>query len=222
MRDTELYRRILGIEAPWTVDDVVVDIDAGKVEVHLADLSGPLPCPECGASCPGYDRMVRRWRHLDTCQLQTILVAEVPRVRCEQHGVKQIRVPWGEPGSKFTAMMEALIIDWLLEAPIEAVRRRLGLSWGAVDTIRRRAIARGLERREQTLPTQLAVDETSFQKRHEYVTVVLDSSGKKARVLHVADGRNTETLGDFLAGFCPEQLAALDTVARLPPPGRAL
>lgn len=212
MRDTELYSRILGIEAPWTVDDVVVDLGAGKVEVHLADLSGPLPCPECGASCPGYDRMVRRWRHLDTCQLQTILVAEVPRVRCEQHGVKQIRVPWGEPGSKFTAMMEALIIDWLLEAPIEAVRRRLGLSWSAVDTIRRRAIARGLERREKTLPTHLAVDETSFQKRHEYVTVVLDSSGKKARVLHVADGRSTEALGDFLAGFCPEQLAALDTV----------
>jgi len=39
-------------------------------------------------------------------------VAEVPRVKCEEHGVPQLRVPWGEPGSRFTALFEALVIDW--------------------------------------------------------------------------------------------------------------
>nr|WP_330178570.1 transposase family protein [Candidatus Vondammii sp. HM_W22] len=49
----------------------------------------------------GYDSRKRRWRHLDTCQYKTILVADVPRVqvqcymwavtakrRCSKHGTK--------------------------------------------------------------------------------------------------------------------------------------
>jgi len=40
-----------------------------------------LVCRQCGKPCPGYDKRVRRWRHLDTCQLKTVLVADVPRVQ---------------------------------------------------------------------------------------------------------------------------------------------
>lgn len=213
MRDTELYGRILGIEAPWSVDAVEVDLAAGKVEVHLAELSGPLPCPKCGKASPGYDRVVRRWRHLDTCQLQTILVADLPRVQCPEHGINQVAVPWAGPRSRFTALMEALIIDWLLEAPISAVAERMGLTWRNVDTIQRRAVERGLARRKLSLPTRIAVDETSFQKGHEYVTVALDSTQAKGRVLHVADGRGTEALGDFLASCSEEELAALESIS---------
>jgi transposase len=31
------------------------------------------------------------WRHLDTCQYQTLIVASVPRVRCREHGVRIAR-----------------------------------------------------------------------------------------------------------------------------------
>jgi transposase len=151
------------------------------------------PCPECGAAKRRYDSRSRRWRHLDTCQFQTILVAEVPRVECAEHGVRQVRVPWGEPGSRFTALFEALVIDWLREASVAGVARHLGLSWTAVAGIMKRAVERGLARREPRLPAHLGVDETSFQKRHEYVTVVLDRVGEGA-VVHVADGRGREAL----------------------------
>jgi hypothetical protein len=42
----------------------------------------------------------------------------------------------------------------------------------------------------------LGVNETSFQKYHEYATVVADELG---RVLYVADGRTTASLDRFLA-----------------------
>lgn len=90
-------------------------------------------CPKCGTSCPGYDSLERSWRHLDTCQFQTILVADVPRVKCPEHGVHQIHMPWSAPGSRFTALMEALVIDWLKEASISAGARMLHLSWDEVD-----------------------------------------------------------------------------------------
>lgn len=76
-------------------------------------------------------------------------------------------VPWAERGSRFTALFEALVIDWLKEASLSAVARQLHLSWDEVDGIQGRAVARGLKRRKLDAPKRIGVDETSFQKRHE-------------------------------------------------------
>jgi transposase len=139
MRDQDLYQRILGIESPWAVTEVELDLKDrrhGEIRVHVAAAAEQWPCPECGRLGPGYDHLPRRWRHLDTCQYPTILVAQVPRVECPDHGVKQVRVPWGEPGSRFTALFEALIIDWLRQvASVTSVARLLGLTWHEVDGV---------------------------------------------------------------------------------------
>ena len=79
-------------------------------------------CPKCGVECPGYDRRQRFWRHLNTCQLKTILVAEVPRISCPEHGVITVQVPWSEPGSGFTALFVALVINWLKETSLAPCR----------------------------------------------------------------------------------------------------
>lgn len=211
MQDRELYRQILGIESPWRVEDVELQTDQRQVLVRLVNSERQLPCPSCGTPCPRHDSRLRRWRHLDTCQFQTILSADVPRVSCPEHGVHQVSIPWAEPGSGFTALFEALVISWLHEASISAVAGLLGLSWNVVDGIRRRAVQRGLERRELKLPRHLGIDETSFQKRHEYVTVLIDQD--EGAVVHVADGRNRELLDDFFSQFSPEELDRIESVA---------
>jgi transposase len=70
--------------------------------------------------------------------------------------VRQIDVPWAEEGSRFTALFEALVIDWLAEASIQAVAQRLGLSWSAVDGIMQPAVKRGLARRDPVASSALA------------------------------------------------------------------
>src|SRR5439155_5252656 len=148
MRDRELYATILGVQAPWTVERVELDVAGGAVHVWLTRTEGaPAPCPECQTACPIYDHREGEWRHLDTCQLQTRLHARVPRVECPTHGVVQSAVPWATPGSKFTLLFERLAIDWLGEAAVTAVARQLKLGWDAVWGIERRAVTRGLERR---------------------------------------------------------------------------
>lgn len=174
MRDKELYAKILGITYPWTVRDVELRLQEGEVIVHL-ELAPDyvLICPLCDREAPGHDTRERRWRHLDTCQYRTVLlVADVPRVECEEHGVHQVGVSWSEPGSRFTALFEALAIDWMKEASLAAIHRLLGISWDEAAGIQERAVRRGFERREAVSPKRIGVDETSFQKRHEYVTVV--------------------------------------------------
>ncbi len=132
MRDAQPYSQVLGIAKPWKVTAVQVSLADHEVEVTVAHGGGPLVCRQCNQRCPGYDKRVRRWRHLDTCQLKTVLVAEMPRVQCPEHGVVTIRVPWAEPGSGFTGLFEALVINWLKVASISAVADRLPLSRNAM------------------------------------------------------------------------------------------
>jgi len=210
MRDKELYARILGIQPPWRVQDVQLHLEAGEVHVMVAVERAALRCPECGEVGPGYDRRERRWRHLDTCQYRTILIAAVPRVQCATHGVVQMAIPWAEPSARFTALFEAVVIDWLQEASLAAVARQLGLTWDEVDGIMSRAVARGLARRPLAPPRRIGVDETSFQRRHEYVTVVCDVDADV--VLHVADEHTEASLAGFYAGLGPTACAGLELV----------
>jgi transposase len=209
----ELYATILGVTAPWTVERVEVDVAGGAVHVWLARAEGALaPCPECQVPCTVYDHRAREWRHLDTCQLQTRLHARVPRIDCPTHGVLQSPVPWATAGSKFTLLFERLVIDWLQDAAVVAVARQLQLGWGAVWGIKRRAVARGLGRRETLTLRHVGVDEKSFQRRHDYVTVVSDLEG--ARVLYVADDRKRASLEAFWAlGLTAAQRTAIEAIA---------
>ena len=210
MRDKDLYTQILGITPPWKVTDVELSVGSGEVKVFIEQRSGTVhQCPKCGVECPGYDRRQRSWRHLDTCQLKTILVAEVPRISCPEHGVITVQVPWSEPGSGFTALFEALVINWLKEASLAAVSRQLGLSWNAIDRIMQRAVGRGLARRTVMQPEHIGVDETSFRKRHDYVTVVSDGS----KVLYVSDDRKRTSLAGFYEGLTEEQISAIKSVS---------
>lgn len=212
MRDKDLYAQLLGLAGPWGVVDVRVDHGVQSVTVLVSAEAGDRwPCPKCGQRSPGYDRRRRRWRHLDTMQYTTFVEADVPRVSCSEHGVIMVDVPWAEPGSGFAALFEALVIDWLREASIQAVAKQLGLSWNAVDRIQRRAVARGLARRPTQPACHLGVDETSFQKRHEYVTVLSDVD--RGCVLAVSDDRTQESLERCLSGLTSGQKDAVAAVS---------
>ncbi len=211
MKDKDLYAQILGITYPWTVREVGLRLQGGEVIIHLELAPGyALTCPLCGKAAPGYDTRQRRWRHLDTCQYRTVLVADVPRVQCEEHGVHQVDIPWSESGSRFTALFEALAINWMKAASLTAVQRLLGISWDEAAGIQERAVSRGLARREAIAPKRISVDETSFQKRHEYVTVV--SNQDTGKVLYVANDRGQTSLDDFYLAMNETQLSSIESV----------
>ncbi len=211
MRDVELYRAILGLTLPWTVASVDLDVAAQRVVVQVEAGPGPFPCPECGRPGPRYDRKPRRWRHLDTCQFTTWIEADVPRVECPSHGVKQIRIPWAEPGSQFTALFERLAIDLLRECSVTGASRLLRVTWDEAWGIKGRAVQRGLARRGQTVVARVGVDEKAIAKRHRYLTVVADLD--HPRVLYLAEDRKQESLDGFWATRTPAQRDGIRAVA---------
>lgn len=207
-----LYATLLGLKAPWEITDVELQQPPGEVHIRVALPAGTLwVCPQCGSAAPIHDHQERRWRHLDTCQFPTIVHARVPRLKCEAHGIKQLAVPWAEAGSRFTALFEMFAIEWIRHASLKAVAKQLRISWAEADGIMKRAVARGLERRQLEAPRHAGVDETSFQKRHEYVTVVSDL--ERSVVVHVADDRGRAALDGFWTSLTPEQREQVEAVS---------
>jgi transposase len=212
MNDKELYSNILGIKPPWGVTAVKLDLPNKTVMIRVEyDKDKKVCCPECDKTGSIYDHVIRRWRHLDTCQMTTIIESDVPRVSCQDHGVKQIRVPWAESKSHFTALFEALVITWLKETSLTGVANLLRLTWDQVAGIQERAVNRGLARREEKPLINIAIDETSFQKRHEYVTAIYDKD--LDAILDVLDDRKAETLERWLKQRPEEHRDLIKTVS---------
>jgi transposase len=212
MDDKDRFGRLLGIKSPWRVGLVEQDETALTLTIHLRlEAEARLRCPKCAKPCLRYDIRRRAWRHLDTMQFRTIVEADVPRIECADHGVIQISIPWAEDTSRYTALFERHVITWLKDASLSSVARNLGLSWNAVDGIMRRAVARGLARRTSLPPEHLSIDETSFQRRHEYVTVVTEQT--TGAVLYVADDRTRESLTGFFEPMNAGDRAGIESVS---------
>jgi transposase len=210
--DRALYATILGLTEPWDVDRVELRPEEKAVHIWVLERTGSrFTCPECGAAAPVYDHVERQWRHLDTCQFTTQLHAAVPRIECSSHGVKTIPVPWAERHSHFTLLFERLAIAWLREATPLAVARRLGLSWEQTNGIVERAVRRGLLRRSSAAAARIGIDEHSYLKPHQYVTMVVDLD--RRIVLDVADDRRQETLEPYFQRLTPEERAGITAIA---------
>jgi transposase len=212
MQDTELYRRMLGLESPWTVESVDLDMKEQRVDVRAGHQEGlQWPCPDCGALLSIYDHSEERmWRHLDSMQFKTFLHARAPRVNCSEHGVKQVKLPWSEPRSRFTAMFERFAIDVLLQTDITGACRILRVTWDEAWHIQERAVERGLAARKSRVLPHLGVDEKSFTKRHNFMTLVCDLDA--GCVEYVGEERTTESLESYFRSLTKEQLEGIEVI----------
>ncbi len=204
----------LGIEAPWKILEDAYDDTAKQrtVTVTCTDTSS-LECPKCGKASPFYDlRSARQWRHLDTCNYQTALRAQVPRVKCSECGVKTARVPWAGPSSRYT--YEESVIGWIKEASILAISRQMGLGWKAIAGIVHRAVQRGLARKKEQVVANICVDEVAYKKGHKYFTVVSDAD--TATVLYVGIGRDQKVLMRWFQQLSTEQLNGIRSMDMWP------
>lgn len=211
MDELSLYESILQLSSPWFVEQVELNRATGEVTVHVGiDNSEPLSCPKCAQVSPRYDHRSRRWRHLDTCQYKTYVVAEVPRVECQEHGCVTIDVPWSEARSRFTLLFESMVIDWLQGTSVSGVCRQLDMSWNAVDGIMQRAVVRGQSRQKKQSPTHICIDEVSIKKGQKYMTIVSTATGQ---VLSVEDGRTKASLRGYYDTLTQKQKEKLAVIS---------
>jgi hypothetical protein len=121
----------------------------------------------------GYEK--RQWRHLDTMPCETIIAARVPRVRHEDGHTEMVRVPWARERSRWTLIFEEFAIRVL--AHCRSVSRGcalLRLDWSSAQHLMEAAVQRGVERREVAGLRQVGMDEKSFRRGEDYISVPVD------------------------------------------------
>ena len=213
MQDTKLFETILGSQAPWHISRVALDTTGERVDLWAEHADTRWPCPECEQELPCRDHAEERvWRHLDTCQYQTFLHARVPRVECPTHGVRQVRVPWAEARSRFTMLMERLIIDLIQQcSTVIGACRIARITWDEAWGVMSRAVARGRARKVAQPIPYIGVDEKAFRKGHRYHTIVCDL--ERSTVEFVAEDRHTDSLAAYYAQLTDDQRDGLKAVA---------
>jgi transposase len=189
MNDTVFYERLLGLEQPWYVGAVEMDFTAGEIRVKV-EAQATVWASDDGRRLHVHGYEERTWRHLDTCQLRTLIVARVPRVLDPETGATQmVQVPWAEGRSGWTLMFEHFAIRVMLaSATITDSLKLLGFNWHQAQHIMQRAVQRGLDRRCLERMDYVGLDEKSFRRGQNYISVMTDLLGE--RVLDVVVGRD--------------------------------
>jgi transposase len=213
MDSVELYRQLLGLTAPWTVERVELDMAKQHVEVHVGHPAGQhFACPECGRELGVYDHLAERvWRHLDSCQFRTYLHARAPRVSCPEHGVHQVTLPWAQAGSRFTNLFEALAIEVLLAANVKKAAQILRITWDEAWHLMERAVLRGRGAKGDDVPRRIGIDEKAIAKGHRYMTLVCDL--EEATVEYVGEDRKETSLAAYFDAFPKERREQIEAIS---------
>lgn len=205
METNELFTLALNLPSPWFIADVdlIVDETSGIPELHITvtfPKGGKFPCPVdgCKEALSAYDIHESTWRHLDFFQYRTYIHAEVPRVKCGEHGVKTVTVPWARPGSGFTLMAERWMVDLAKEVSVKKLGEMLGEHDTRIWRVLKYYVDKAREKAVYSDVTAIGIDETS-KKGQRYITVMVDQKHK--RVIYITDGKDSPTVTQFRADF---------------------
>jgi transposase len=213
MDDKTLFTKLLRLQPPWYITQVLLDEAGTRVDIYI-DHQTPVrfPCPTCEQFCAVYDHAQQReFRHLNVCQVPAYLHVRVPRVSCSKHGVQQVTHGLAESNGTMTFEMESLILDIEQECSLESVSRLLDVDWHACFSIQQRAVERGFGRKDCAIPERIGVDEKSFAKGHNYETLVYNID--KGTVEFVCDDREQTSLESYYQRFTAEQRATVKSVS---------
>jgi len=208
MRLTTVVRKLLGVTEIYALD---VRWETCGLVIQVRPRWRTARCGECGKPAPSYDVRPRRlWRHLALGRVPFLLEYPPRRVDCPTCGVVTERVPWARLRSWFTKEFEEMTAYLAQRMDRTAVTRLMGTTWRTVTEIARRVVQERLDPARLKNLYRIGVDEISFRRRHEYVTVVVDHASH--RVVWTGEGKSGATLDRFFDELGEDGIQRLESV----------
>jgi len=195
---TTLFTMALGLQAPWEVKDLQFNKEDQRLDIIIDFTRGAnFPCPDCGKPSKTHDTEERTWLHMDFFQHAAYLTARVPRCHCDEHGTKQVTVPWARPGSGFTLLFEALAMMLIPSMPMRAAAKMLRVHDTQLWRLAHHHVDEALAKVDMAKVQDIGIDETSAKRGHNYISLVMDMVARK--LLFAVEGKGSEVLGAFKA-----------------------
>lgn len=200
MKPEELFAAALGIQSPWYITSINLEIEKGELNIEIDFPSGSefeYVDQETGEieRYKAYDTSLKTWRHMNFFQYRCYLNAWIPRVKIKSGKVKQVKAPWEGNTSGFTLLFEAFVIQLCKVMTVHQVCGMIGSYdskiWGILhtytDQCRQHADYSNVE--------DVGIDETAARRGHDYVTLFVDLDQKKT--IFVTEGKSNEAVKAF-------------------------
>jgi len=171
-------------------------------------------CGVCGERCPRYDNGSgrRRWRALDLGTVRAFVEADAPRVRCREHGVVVVQVPWARHGAGHTLAFDDTVAWLAVQTSRSAVQQLMRVAWRTVGAIVARVSADAAAKTDRFAGLRrIGIDEISYKRGQRYLTVVVDHDTR--RLIWAAVGRDRAGLHRFFDALGDERAAQITHVS---------
>jgi hypothetical protein len=91
MKDTALYEQLLGLKYPWSVKKLDLSLAEQRVVVEVVLKKGQVWAVPTDATERAHVNgwCERQWRHLDTCQFETLIKARIPQLKYSDGTVQE-------------------------------------------------------------------------------------------------------------------------------------
>ncbi len=106
MNDKELFAQAIGVQPPWQIKVVHLDVERQRVEVEVECAPTVWADPQTHERVQIHGYEERSWRHLDTMQFETIIRAKVPRLKYPDGHTELLAIAWAEPHSRHTLFLK--------------------------------------------------------------------------------------------------------------------
>lgn len=219
MRVTGGFSRLLRLSGVWVRD---VRFSEDRVVVWLALRRRRLICPLCGYSTPhryNQQRAESVWRHLDLGVWRLELRAQLRRLECPQHGVRVEQVPFARHRSGFTRDFEQLVAWLATKADKTTITRLVRIDWDTVGRIISRVTADELDPDRLENLFEIGVDEVSWKRQHNYLTLVADHI--RGQIVWGHEGNDAATARRFFKQIGKSRSGAIEVISLDMGPGYA-
>ncbi|MCA1698234.1 MAG: transposase [Actinobacteria bacterium] len=201
MRVTSAFSKLLNLEGVWVRK---VRFEPGRVVVAVALQRRRLQCPRCEFSTRARKdtrHVDSVWRHLDLGVWRLEIHCRRRRLRCPHHGVLAEGVPFARHRAGFTRDFECLVAWLAARVDKSAICRLLRIDWDTVGRIIARVCADELDPDRLSELFDVGIDEVSWKRRHNYLTLVADH--RAGKIVWGTDGAGEKAADRFFAELDP-------------------
>jgi transposase len=211
VRVTTAFKRLLGLPG---INVTAVEFQADRIVVDVGLRRRRLVCPHCGWTTRARHNLQRdrsTWRALDLGVWQVVVRARLRRLACPDHGVVVEQVPFARHGARFTRDVEGMVAWLASKMDKTAVTRLTRVNWRTVGAIIERVVADELDPHRLDDLYEIGVDEVSYRKQHNYLTIVADH--RSGKVVWADEGKDTAAAGRFFDALGDKRAHKLTAVS---------
>ncbi len=169
----------------------------GAVIIEIFPKPEAIRCPECHSRSVEKRGTIRRdIRTIPIGSKPIFLRTIIQRVWCPFcQFVRQIKLSFSNKGKSYTKAFERYALDLSRLMTIKDIANHLKISWDTIKEIQKAYLKRRYKSIKLKNIKQIAIDEISIGKGHQYLTIVMDL--QTGRILHAEKGKGGDALKPF-------------------------